>query len=205
MNTDLPAPLSSKPIRHKRGAVREDGLLFWQYKGLHEVWMSPSYFDARKKRSLETTKDWVNANRRRVNDRQNLNRDLVENARRAKEWRAKNKQRCRELKQEWRDRNREIVRAQNAAYWAKYPEKRAEIRNRRRAREYGIGCGDRNLIKEFYRMVQRVAKCTGIKFEVDHIVSLHSGGKHDVSNLQILPMIINRRKGRKSFVYGKIA
>jgi hypothetical protein len=196
--------LISKLIKHHRGDVRSDGHLFWQYKGKHEVWLNPEKFERRKEMSKISLKNWCRANPEIISARNKMYRNPIECAKRSKEWRSKNPQRCLQLKQAWRDRNREIVRMQNNAYWKKHPEKRAEVRNKRRSKEHGANCGDRKLIKEFYRMAQRVTRCTGLKFEVDHIVSLHSGGVHDVSNLQLLPMILNRRKGKKSYFNNSI-
>jgi hypothetical protein len=46
-------------------------------------------------------------------------------------------------------------------------------------------------------MAARATRCTGIAFEVDHIVPLQAkvaSGLHVPQNLQVLPALANRRK-----------
>ena len=188
-------------MAHKRGDFK-DGLYFFPISSRgKEVWLSLVEFDARKKRTLKTTKEWVDKNRERVNLRQRARVTKETKAKAAiylKEWRSKNVQKCRDLKTAWRNRNRDLVRYKNSEYWKNNPDKRAEVRNRRRAHEKGCATADRKTIKQFYKTSQRISKCLGIRFEVDHILPLAAGGIHCPSNLQIIPWRINRIKGKKN-------
>lgn len=49
----------------------------------------------------------------------------------------------------------------------------------------------------FYKQAVRLTEIFGIKFEVDHIFPISKGGTHEPSNLQVLPIKINRIKGCK--------
>jgi hypothetical protein len=189
-------------MAHKRGDINEHGLYFFQIGSRgNEVWLPLADFEARKKRLSETNKAWVSRNRASVNERQRTKKTEAQKAAAIiylKEWRAKNVTKCRQLKTDWRNRNRDTVRRQNNEYWKRNPDKRAEVRNRRRAHEKGCATSDRKTIKQFYKTSQRISKCLGLKFEVDHIVPLAAGGLHCPSNLQIIPWRINRIKGRKN-------
>jgi len=104
----------------------------------------------------------------------------------SKEWKKKNPKRNAELNRLSRKRN---------------PHKRSEVCARRRAEAlYGnqeISEEDKKLISCFYKCSKRVSDCLGIKHHVDHIVPLARGGLHIPSNLQVLPAIVNLRKGSK--------
>lgn len=56
---------------------------------------------------------------------------------------------------------------------------------------------DIDKINQFYIKAKLLSKQTGIQHEVDHIVPISKGGKHNENNLQILTMSENRRKGSK--------
>jgi hypothetical protein len=56
---------------------------------------------------------------------------------------------------------------------------------------------DMQAIKMFYEIARRVTQCTGIRFEVDHIVPLrgkHVSGLHLPNNLQVIPKSANCKK-----------
>lgn len=48
---------------------------------------------------------------------------------------------------------------------------------------------------EIVRWAQRVQKCLGIKFHVDHTVPLSMGGADNYTNLRPIPAVWNLRKG----------
>lgn len=56
---------------------------------------------------------------------------------------------------------------------------------------------NKNLIIQFYKMSERISKCCGIKFHVDHIIPISKGGLHHESNLRVIPQMINLRKGNR--------
>lgn len=53
------------------------------------------------------------------------------------------------------------------------------------------------IMNTFYKTAQRVSKCTGIPFHVDHIIPISKKGTHTANNLQILTASLNMRKSDK--------
>lgn len=53
---------------------------------------------------------------------------------------------------------------------------------------------DKRYVEGFYAMSVRLSKCTGIRWEVDHVIPLIAGGPHHESNLQVITMKKNRSK-----------
>jgi 5-methylcytosine-specific restriction endonuclease McrA len=57
---------------------------------------------------------------------------------------------------------------------------------------------DRLGVLAMYNLSQKISKLTGVQMHVDHIVPLALGGKHDVTNLQLLAGVLNVSKGIKT-------
>ena len=85
-------------MKHKRGDINyESGLVFWQYRGEKEVWLTAEDFTEKHRRTKAHGKQYHAANRER------LNTQMRERARRNKywltpqhqEWRAKNQHKLR--------------------------------------------------------------------------------------------------------------
>ncbi len=122
---------------------------------------------------------------------------------------AENPERARSASQAWKDRNRERLkvyskeRQQDPAYRAL----KAKYQRLRKAR-LRSGQGDDPAIRAIYAEAMRIEaliqNCPlfdlpelGKKIHVDHIKPLSKGGKHVASNLQLLPIGLNMRKGVK--------
>ncbi len=184
--------------RPKRGDSRGDGLCFWQFsENGSQVWISVDELNLRREHIRKRDAAWRDKNPALVSDRNRKYRNPINCAARSREWRNNNKERCLELKRQWRIKNPEAMKAQANKYWATHPECRIENRNRRRAAEGKCSIKDTKMIKAIYVMARRVSSCTGIKFDVDHIIPISRGGAHAPSNMQILPARINRRKSNK--------
>ncbi len=147
-NSDKYVPISER--KYRRGDIREDGMIFWQYKkraSNGESWMTKERF----LKELETEK------RAGAKFRKN-------------------------------NRERERLRL-------------AEVDARRRAagdnRVSHLSKDDACIVKAIYKARSRISKCTGICFHVDHIIPIARGGEHKPSNLQLLPAKINIRKGAR--------
>ena len=56
---------------------------------------------------------------------------------------------------------------------------------------------DRQGVLAMYNLSQKISKLTGVQMHVDHIIPLALGGKHDVTNLQLLASVLNVSKGIK--------
>lgn len=113
---------------------------------------------------------------------------------------------------DWRSRNAEHRRAYGAAYQASEHGKHTKARLQRirgaRQRAGMAGVEDRAAVRAIYAQaaaLERViARCPvfdlpelGKRLHVDHIVALSKGGPHVASNLQILPVGLNLRKGAR--------
>lgn len=107
--------------------------------------------------------------------------------------------RAREARARWRAEHKEECRKERAEYRRNNPDVFKALAMARHDRiKAGSACGTNNkMINQIYRTCARIARCTGIKHHVDHIVPLAAGGLHHESNLQILPARINLRKGAK--------
>lgn len=152
----------------KRGDIHPvTGLCFWQYTTgrKSERWITKEKLAEYRAKSDERHLRWRNANR-----------DYV-----------------RENGREWQKMNRDKVCASSRKWRKKTPEKgRFYATNRRQRTRNNIG--DLSLAEGFYECAVRISKCVGIPFEVDHIIPLSRGGRHDYRNLQVIPKALNMRK-----------
>jgi hypothetical protein len=102
----------------------------------------------------------------------------------AKKWAQENREKRREIANNWHKRHRD----KSCAAFYKY---RAAKHNRIPA------WADLNAIKAFYEIARRVTQCTGIRFEVDHIIPLRGrtvSGLHVPTNLRVIPKSMNSKK-----------
>jgi hypothetical protein len=99
-------------------------------------------------------------------------------------WPQKNLARRRQHANNWHKRNRA---ASSAAYYKYMTAKIKRI----------PPWSDLKAIKCFYEIARRVTQCTGIRFEVDHIVPLRGrtvSGLHVPTNLRVIPKSMNSKK-----------
>lgn len=170
--------MSDKIKIYKRGDKRQDGMVFWAYNPTYtgkngERWVTPIKFADIKRRHLANSLRRYHSN------------PAVKNAavKTAKKWKVKNPERAKAANRKWAVEN---------------PHKTAAtLALRRQKIKSSLTVNERDLIRLVYATAQRVSKCTGIKFHVDHIMPIALGGPHSISNLQVLPAKINQRKGSK--------
>ncbi|HEY2931166.1 MAG TPA: hypothetical protein VGK99_05420 [Acidobacteriota bacterium] len=112
-----------------------------------------------------------------------------------------------------RQKDRERGAAKMAKYREKYPERvkayyeanihrwHAQTARRRASKSNATPVwADKAKIAEFYRIAAEKTRATGMSWEVDHIVPLHSKfvcGLHVENNLQVIPATVNRVKFNK--------
>ena len=193
-------------MRHKRGDIREDGLVFWSYSKDYpngELWVDKEKFDKKSEQEIKRKKDWYLKNKQhaiektRIWREQNIERKK-ENARisyinqkekikqRSHKWYHSNKERAKETQRNWSKRN---------------PDKHNAVRSMQRARKKNqtphMTNEEKSLIEKFYEHASRLTRLLKIEHHVDHIVPLVKGGLHHPSNLQVIPASVNLRKGIK--------
>jgi len=158
----------------KRGTIRQDGMIFWQYHhNGSEYWVDAEKYENKKQKHLNSVKLAYSKNPNKVYLR-------------IRKWVLANREKSLIPKRSWQKRN---------------PDKNCSRRSRRRSREINatlmIHLDQTKIMDCIFQTSSRVSKCIGIPHEVDHIIPLSKGGYHIHTNLQILPLRINRRKGSK--------
>lgn len=204
--------------RFKRGDVREDGMVFWEYKKQRkksEYWVSKQKFDEMRLKNL------LSGNKYRESDRERYKTLKISQAKAAKErdpekfkeaqktrskkYRTNNREKLlpikRQIMKKWRTENPELAKAVQNKWVKNNKHKVISNNNKHRARkknQTSISDYDEKLtINEIYRARKRISDCIGIQFHVDHIYPISKGGLHQLSNLQLLPAKINLRKRDK--------
>ena len=89
----------------------------------------------------------------------------------------------------------------NRNYRQRHPERVSELAVKRRARLRGqapkLSPDDRGIVLTIRETAQRVERCTGIQFDVDHVVPIALGGLHVPGNMRVMPAYWNRKKNAK--------
>lgn len=156
--------------------------------------MSRAISEEQKQRARERAKAWHWANRDRANAA-------------SLAWAEKNRLRARERTLRWRAENPERARENDAKKRAnrspEYLERRRIDEQNRRARiKAAGGVLSKGLGKRLFDAQE--GKCIYCRcdisagFELDHIVALAVGGKHEDANIQLLCKACNRKKHTKT-------
>jgi 5-methylcytosine-specific restriction endonuclease McrA len=145
-------------------------------------------YEKNKVKNREYSKKYYQANKRRCLDYQAIYRDAYSPRLLAK-------------KAEYYVKNKQELQKKKRRYGQENVHKIAEASRSRQARKRGLTpvTASKRFMLEFYRTARRLTKCLGIAFHVDHIVPLARGGKHEESNLQVIPGAINVHKHTKIF------
>ena len=75
--------------------------------------------------------------------------------------------------------------------------KDVKLRRKNKLKSTKENPGKIEIMNTFYKTAQRISKCTGISFHVDHIIPIAKKGTHTANNLQILTASLNMRKSAK--------
>lgn len=150
------------------------------------------YADPKDPRKLQRVNAWSAANPEKVKAAKQKYVEKNKEACRARAaaWMEKNKERMKEIRRAWIEKNRHkaqaMVRKRQAAKIQRTPK--------------WLSKDDLWLLEEAYELAARRSKLFGFQWDVDHIVPLQGSivsGLHVPWNVQVIPAIINSRKGAK--------
>ena len=209
--------------KHKRGDVREDGMVFWALIRKQGYWVSKEKFEENKKHLNEWSvkkrsknlnsrreyeRDWYSKNRIKKLEQRKLARlnniDLFRERDRVQK--KKNPEKHRENARSWNKRN-PIKAKENLEKWKKENQDRYKLLLRkgsakRRATKKNntpdLTHNQKLIIETIYLQRLRLEKRFGIQFHVDHVIPISKGGLHIPSNLQVLPAKLNLKKNSKN-------
>lgn len=160
-----------------------------------------AYRAQRKIEAAELGKQWRIANRERSNrtqrERRKRNPEKTKNEKRISY--VRHADRIKAYAKEYANRNPEKKRERFARYFKKNQAKRLEEWGWKDALRRGCRVGDRSLIVPIYQKAIDMAKETGERWSVDHIIPLALGGIHDAENMQPMPLVLNHTKSGNPF------
>jgi hypothetical protein len=144
--------------------------------------------EAKKQRARERTRAYARANLEKVRANASL-------------WAKQNPEKVNLRNRLWKQKNPERYKEFQRKYNASVPEKKRKHAADRRCKKKNqsplLTENQKKIIECFYSQAVRLTERFGFQFEVDHILPIAKGGSHAPSNLQVLPMKINRAKGCK--------
>jgi len=122
-----------------------------------------------------------------------------------KEWRDRNKSYISNYRSEYKQKNPDKLKDRKRSYRLNNPSKISSLNAKRRAAKLRrvplwTSQSDIKYIEALYSSAQRITKCIGIQFHVDHIIPLQGqlvSGLHTPSNLQIISSNLNLSKHNK--------
>jgi outer membrane murein-binding lipoprotein Lpp len=175
--------------RHKRGDMRADGLVFYQYQNIgereYERWITPQRLAEIREQIKE-----LNAKRRQKKQSYNAyNRAYY----------AANRDSIRARREEEKIRRADAYKEYARKWYTNNPEK---CRLRCRARRASIANAvsphhDRKIELALEHARRRISQCVSVPFDIDHIMPIKHGGLHHHGNLQLLPATLNRKKNAR--------
>jgi len=209
--------------KHKRGDVREDGMVFWALIRKQGYWVSKEKFEENKKHLNEWSvkKRSKNLNSRREYERDWYSKNRIKKLEKIKIARLNNLDLFRERDRLQKKKNPEKHRQNSLAWYKNNPVRAKEnLENwkkenperyklllrkgsaKRRATKKNntpdLTLNQKLIIETIYLQRIRLEKRLGIPFHVDHVIPISKGGLHIPSNLQVLPAKLNLKKNSKN-------
>ena len=147
----------------------------WVKKNKEKVELSRTkHYLANKQKIIDRAKKWAEENREK-------------NILRHREYRVRNADKCSAYSKVWREKNKDL--------------KRVYAQNRRAKQRENGGELSPTLTKKLFDLQKGKCACCGKplgnKFQLDHIMPIALGGKHEDSNIQLLTQKCNAQKHAK--------
>ena len=169
--------MESNEIKQKQTYIR---FLAWKLRNIEKNKEYQKEYNARYR---SNNKELLNkVGRERQTKRRQEHPEKVKES--ESKYRKKFALRERERKKQWRKDN---------------PAKVKDVKLRRKNKLKSTKENPKNIeiMNTFYKTAQRISKCTGIPFHVDHIIPIAKNGTHTVNNIQILTASLNMKKSAK--------
>ncbi len=119
-----------------------------------------------------------------------------------KAWKEANSEKVLESQKIYYQKHAEQERMRVSAWKKANPEKVNCYKATRRATKNKVNdihtADDRWMLIELYSLAKLREEVFGFKWHVDHIVPLSKGGRHGLSNLQVVPQYWNLSKGNRN-------
>lgn len=160
--------------------------------------------EACKKVDVERSKKWAQTNRDKVNNA--ASRYYYRN----KKERIENQKRLNKLNPQWKEKAKQNLFEKDPEYYKKYYLKYYETNKdeyykrcvlyRRRSRKATPLWEDGSGFKDLIKLAREMRDATGFDWDIDHCVPLKAkkaSGLNCVANLQVIPAIMNRKKGNR--------
>lgn len=119
-----------------------------------------------------------------------------------KEYYKKHKEKIKDSQKEWCINNPEKKKEKDRNWWHNVRDKQKKSKinlygANRRCRLSGKNPSKDKTILTMYETAERLSKCLGISFHVDHLIPLTKGGTHSPNNLLPVPASVNLKKKDK--------
>ena len=122
-----------------------------------------------------------------------------------KQWRVSNQEIIIDYRIKYKQQYQDKLKDRRKKYRVNNPDKIAALNAKRRAAKLKripswSSASDIKYMEALYSSTQRITRCTGIQFHVDHIIPLQGqlvSGLHTPSNLQIISSYLNLSKHNK--------
>jgi hypothetical protein len=193
-------------MKIKRGTIGEDGMIFWKNDSRYkdgQYWITKEKFEQWTNREKNKSLEYALNNREKakIKSKQWRKENKEKHRKYSLNWQKQNPNRVNKKNKKWKQNNLEKYKQIQKNYSKSVPEKKqknaANRRCRKKTQSVFLTEGQKKIIECFYKQSLRLKKRFGIEFEVDHIIPISKGGLHHPSNLQVLPLKINRIKGCK--------
>lgn len=194
-------------IKHKRGDVREDGLIFWRNRVKEgPLWLTKEKYQQYAQKYKNDWAKYYASNRQDIclSARNYRNENLESRVAYERQYNAANRHKraaysrqyynehrleCCARSAKWRKLNPDLARSQ---------QREAKVVRRHRERISKPTGYNSSWVYQLRVAVRRLTKCTGIRWSLDHVVPISKGGLHWHGNMQLLPHVLNARKQAKT-------